>query len=204
VKQASLALGAEDAFYVAMGQWDRADQTQSLVVRTAGDPASLAPAVEGAIRSVDPNLPITRVTTMADLVRRSESRRRFVLLVFETFGLVALALAALGVYGTMSGWVVERTRELGVRSALGASSSRLVALILVQGLSLALTGAAVGLAVAAGGSRILSTLLFSVSPFDPATYAGVTLLLITASALACWLPAWRASRIDPARTLRAD
>src|SRR5690606_433068 len=99
VTQTSLALGADDAFYVAMGQWPWVDRVQSLAVRTTGDPASLAPAVERAIWSVDRDIPIIRVATMSDLVARSEARRHFVLIVFETFALAALALAVLGIYG---------------------------------------------------------------------------------------------------------
>jgi putative ABC transport system permease protein len=204
VKQTSLALGADDAFYVPMGQWAWVDDVQSLVARTSGDAAALAPAVERAIWSVDRDQPIVRVATMDELVARSEAERRFVLTIFEAFGLTALALAAIGVFGMMSGSVAERMRELGVRSALGASRGRLLAMVMGQGAVLTVAGAAVGLAAAALGSRALASLLFGVSRLDAPTYLGVAALLLLVSAAACGVPAWRASRVDPVRTLRAE
>jgi predicted permease len=204
VTQTSLALGADDAFYVAMGQWPWVDQVQSLVVRTAGDPASLAPAVERAIWSVDRNVPIIRVATMDDLLARSEARRHFVLLVFETFALAALALAVIGIYGVLAGSVAERMRELGVRAVLGATPASLRALVLRQGMTLTIIGTAIGIGVAALATRAMSTLLFGISRLDPVTYLGVIALLLGVSAIACWVPAWRASRVDPAVTMRGE
>jgi predicted permease len=204
VTQTSLALGADDAFYVAMGQWPWVDQVQSLVVRTAGDPASLAPAVERAIWSVDRNVPIIRVATMDDLLARSEARRHFVLLVFETFALAALALAVIGIYGVLAGSVAERMRELGVRAVLGATPASLRALVLRQGMTLTIIGTAIGIGVAALATRAITSLLFGVSRLDPVTYLGVIALLLGVSAIACWVPAWRASRVDPAVTMRGE
>jgi predicted permease len=204
VTQTSLALGADDAFYVAMGQWPWVDQVQSLVVRTAGDPAALAPAVERAIWSVDRDVPIVRVATMDDLLARSEARRHFVLLVFEAFALAALALAVIGIYGVLAGSVAERMRELGVRAVLGATPASLRALVLRQGMMLAVTGTAIGIGAAALATRAMTTLLFGVSRLDPVTYLGVIALLLGVSAIACWLPAWRASRVDPAVTMRGE
>ncbi len=204
VKQTSLALGADNAFYVAMGQWSWVDRVQSLVVRTTGDPAALVPVVKRAVWSVDRTLPLTRIATMDEVLAVSEAQRRFVLLVFEAFGLTALVLAAIGVFGMMSASVAERTRELGVRSALGASRRRLLATTLGQGLALAGTGIGLGLVAAAVASRALTSLLFGVSRFDATTYLGVVATLIGVSVLACWLPAWRASRVDPMHALRAD
>jgi putative ABC transport system permease protein len=204
VTQTSLALGADDALYIAMGQWLWVDQVQSLVVRTSGDPAALAPAVRRAIWSVDRNVPIIRVATMDELLARSEARRHFVLLVFEAFALAALALAVIGIYGVLAGSVAERMRELGVRAVLGATPATLRALVLRQGMTLALAGTAIGVVVATVATRAMTTLLFGVSRLDPITYIGVIALLLGVSAIACWLPAWRASRVDPAVTMRGE
>jgi putative ABC transport system permease protein len=204
VKQTSLALSVDDAFYVAMGQWSWVDNVQSLVVRTTGDAAALAPAVERAIWSVDRDLPIVRVSTMSDLLARSEAQRRFVLTVLEAFALVALALAVIGIYGVLAGSVAERMRELGVRAALGATPERLRALVLRQGMTLAAAGTSIGLGAAVLATRAIATLLFGVSRLDPITYLGVATLLLGVSGIACWVPAWRAARVDPAVTLRAE
>jgi putative ABC transport system permease protein len=204
VKQQSLALGQPDAFYVAMGQWPWVDNVQTLVVRTARDPAALAPSIRSAIWSVDKNQPVVRVATMDALVGRSAAQRRFALTIFEVFGLAALLLAATGTYGVLSGSVAERTREIGVRAALGATPGSLLALVLRQGLTLTAFGVVVGLAGAVVATKALVTLLFGVSPIDPLTYAAVIFLLVGVSAIACWLPAQRAARVDPVVTLRAE
>jgi predicted permease len=204
VKQASLSIGDPDAFYVTPQQWHWADNAMSLVVRTRGDAAALAPALRAAIWSLDKDQPILRIATMRQLVARSEANRHFALVLFEIFGVVALALAATGIYGVLSGGVTERLRELGVRSALGASPGSIVALVLRQGLSLTGAGIVIGMAGAALTTRAISSMLFGISRIDPLTYAGVIALLLAVSALACWLPALRASRVDPSTTLRTD
>ena len=150
------------------------------------------------------DVPVDRVATMDELLARSGAERRFALILFEAFALAALALAAIGIYGVQSGSVAARTREIGLRSALGASRSNILALVLRQGMELTAAGAAIGLVGAVAASQALVTLLFGVSRLDPATYAGVVALLLAVSALACWLPAWRATRVDPAITLRAE
>jgi len=204
VKQESLALSQSDAFYVAMGQWWWVDNVQSLVVRTSGDPVALVPSIKRAIWSVDKNQPIQRIITMDGLIATTASQRRFALVVIETFALAALVLAAIGIYGVLSGSVSERMREIGVRSALGATRGSILTLVLRQGLSLTLLGVLIGLVGAIGATRALMTLLFDVSRLDPVTYVGVIMLLASVSVLACWLPAWRAARVDPAITLRAE
>jgi predicted permease len=204
VKQQSLAFGAPDAFYVAMGQWVWVDNVQSLVVRTSGDPLALVPSIKRAIWSVDKNQPIQRIITMDGLVERTESQRRFALTVIETFALAALVLAAIGIYGVLAGSVTERIREIGVRSALGASRGSILRLVLGQGLALTLLGVLIGLVGAVAATRAIMSMLFEVSRLDPVTYAGVILLLVGVSLLACWVPAWKATRVDPAITLRAE
>ncbi len=204
VKQASLALEDPDAFYTTPTQWAWVDDVQSLVVRTSGDPTVLIPAIRSAIWSVDKDQPIVRISTMDKLVAESEAQRHFALVLFEAFALVGLLLAAIGIYGVLSGSVTERTREIGVRAALGATRADILALVLRQGMKLAAIGVVIGLAGALASSRALTTLLFGVSERDPVTYAGVTATLLAVAVVACWLPARRAAQVDPAITLRAD
>ena len=130
--------------------------------------------------------------------------RRFALVVFEAFGAAALVLAAIGLYGILSVSVTERTREIGVRSALGATSRDILALVLHQGMVLTGVGVALGLILALAASRPLAALLFELTPLDPLTYGSVVVLLLGVAALACWAPDWRAARLDPALTLRAE
>ena len=177
VKQASLALGEPNAFYTSTSQWTWVDRAQSLVVRTRGDSASLTSAIKNAIWSVDRDQPIVRVATMDSLLLTSEAERRFVLILFEAFGLAALALAATGIYGVLSGSVTERLREIGIRVALGATRQNILGLVIRQGMTLTGIGVLIGLLGAAAASRALITLLFGVSRLDPLTYLGVISLL---------------------------
>jgi len=204
VRQMSLDVSAADAVYVTTAQWRFADRALWLVVRTLGDHTALAPAIKNAIWSVDKEQPIVRVASMDSLLAASAAERRFALVLFEAFALVALALAATGIYGVLSGSVAERTREIGVRSALGASRADILALVVGQGMTLAGLGALIGLGGAVAASGALVTLLFGVSRLDPTTYAGVVALLLAVSGMACALPAWRAARVDPSITLRAE
>jgi putative ABC transport system permease protein len=141
---------------------------------------------------------------MDNLLAASAAQRRFALLLFEAFALTALLLAAAGIYGMLSESVAERTREIGIRSALGASPERILALVIRQGLMLTGLGIAVGLASAAAASQLIGAMLFGISRLDPVTYLGVTLLLLVVSVFACWVPAGRAARVDPAITLRSQ
>jgi len=204
VKQASIALTPQDALYVTPQQWQWADKVMSLVVRSPRDPATLAREVRQAIWSVDKDQPIVRVATVAELVEKSAVERRFALTLFEAFAFAALALAAIGIYGVLSGSVAERTREIGVRTALGASRREIVTLVLRQGLTLTTVGVLLGVSGALAASRALVTLLFGVSHLDPLTYVGVVGLLLLVSGVACWIPAWRAAGVDPSITLRAE
>ena len=204
VKQMSLAMNELDAVYTTTTQWRWADGTLSLVVRAQGNAASLVPAIKNAIWSIDKDQPIVRVASMDDLLAASAAERRFVLILFEAFGLVALTLAATGIYGILSGSVAERTREIGVRSALGASRGSILSLVIRQGMALTGIGVAIGLAGSAVASQAIAALLFGVSPLDPLTYLGVILLLAAVSIIACSLPAWRAAKIDPMLALRYE
>jgi ABC-type antimicrobial peptide transport system permease subunit len=165
---------------------------------------ALAAAVRQAVWSVDKDQPVTRIATLEALVARSAAQRRFALFLFAAFALTALALAAAGIYGLLAGSVAERTREIGLRTALGASPRRIVREVLGRGMALAATGMVLGLAGAVLASRGVATLLYGVSRLDAPTYASVILVLAAVSAIACGVPAWRATRVDPASTLRAE
>ena len=204
VKQRSLASNESDAVYTPEAQWRFADAAMSLVVRTHGNAAALVPALRRAIWSVDKGQPIVRVTMMDDLLAGTVAGRRFALILLQAFALTALILTAAGIYGVLAGSVAERTREIGVRSALGASRGSILRLVLGEGMLLTGFGIALGLAGALAASQALVTLLFGISPLDPLTYLGVIALMMAVSVIACWTPAWRAVRLDPATTLRAE
>jgi len=204
VKQSSLADGETDAIYVTPTQWHWVDNRMSLVVRTNGNAAALVPTVRNAIHSVDKNQPIVRVATMDDLVDRSVADRRFALILFEAFGMVALVLAAVGIYGVLSSSVTEKVREIGIRAALGASPESILTLILGQGMKLTALGIAIGLAASVAATRAIVSMLFGVSRLDATTYLAVVVTLGAVAMIACGVPAWRAARLDPNRALRAE
>jgi len=204
VRQQSLAIADEDAFYINAAQWAWGDEVQSVVVRTQGNPAALAPSVQRAIWSVEKDCPISRVDTMERVLAGTAVERRFVLTLFEAFGIVALVLAAIGIYGILSGSVTERTREIGVRAALGATRADILALILRQGMTMTCSGLAIGLCVALAAARALNAMLFGISWLDRFTYLGATMLLLAVSGVACLIPARRAASIDPMQALRTD
>ena len=204
VKQTSLSVIDLDALYITPEQQSFADDARSLVVRTSGEALALAPAVRQAVWSVDKDQAILRVASMDSLVAASAAERKFVLILFEAFGLVALLLAAIGIYGVLSGGVTERFREIGIRSALGASRAHILAMVLRQGMLLTILGSVIGLAGSAFVTRAMTALLFGVSRLDPITYIGVITLLALVSAVACWAPARRATKIDPNVALRYE
>lgn len=204
VKQTSLAATQSDAVYVVSSQWLWCDGTMSLVARNKGDAASMVPVIKQAIWSVDKEQPVIRVSSMDDLIAASAAERSFALILFEAFGILALVLAATGIYGVVSSSVAERTREIGVRAALGASPLDLLTLILRQGFFLTGIGMAVGLAGAVIANQSVATLLFGISQFDLVTYAGVIALLLGVSLGACGVPALRAARVDPLVALRYE
>ncbi|HUQ80513.1 MAG TPA: ABC transporter permease [Gemmatimonadaceae bacterium] len=204
VRQMSLAMSETDAAYTTVTQWEQPTNTMSLVVRARGDAASLTSAVRRAIWSVDKDQPIERVATMDELVASSAAGRRFALTLFELFALAALALAAAGIYGILAGSVAERSREIGVRAALGATRGDIVSLVLGQGMRLTVVGILIGVVAATVATRALTTMLFGISRLDPVTYAGVVVLLGVTAAVACAVPAWRAARVDPVTAIRSE
>ncbi|MBO0858402.1 MAG: ABC transporter permease [Chloracidobacterium sp.] len=177
---------------------------QNFVVRAEGDPALLAGAARAVVREIDPSLPIFGMRTMSDTVADSLARPRFLSLLLGAFSIISLALAAVGIYGVMSYSVSRRTQEIGVRVALGARASDVLMMVLGQGTKLAAVGVGIGLAGAFALTRVMSTLLFEVSVTDPATFAAVVALLAFVTLLACYVPARRATKVDPMIALRRE
>jgi putative ABC transport system permease protein len=204
VKQMSLDTNRFHAVYVVPEQWHFADRARWFVVKTRGDAEALAPSLQAAIWSVDKDQPIVRMALLSHWVEVTAGTRRFAMILFEAFGLAALLLTAIGIYGVVSGGVNERVREIGVRTALGASRHGILAMVLAQGLLLSAIGIVIGVAVAAAASQGLTSLLFGISPLDPTSYIAVVVMLIGVAMAASWLPAWRASRVDPSTTLRSE
>jgi len=174
------------------------------VVRTGGDPMAALGAARAAVASVDPNLPLAGVNTMETLIGQRTGPRRFSVLLLSGFAALALVLASIGLYGVMSYTVAQRTRELGVRVALGAGAADVLAMVLQQGVRLAITGVGIGLVAALLLTRLMRSMLFGVGAADPATFVLVPLLLLAVAALASYLPARRAVGVDPVVALRAE
>jgi predicted permease len=200
--RSSLQKSPSMTVYVPYWQVSRSDF--SLVVRTAIDPANLAPAVRGAIRGLDSQLVIPQFRTLSQVVDSAVAARRFQLQMILVFALTALLLAAIGVYGVVSQSVTQRTNEIGIRMALGATRAEVGRLVTIQGLAPVLAGLAVGLVGAAWAARLVSGLLFHVHSLDPLAFGGTTLVLLASAALACLIPATRATRVDPLIALRYE
>ena len=181
-----------------------ADNAMALTIRAAGDPLTLFSAVRREIWDMDRNLPLVNVRELSGVVSGAMARTTFTLIMIGAAAGVALLLGAIGIYGVISYMVSLRTREIGVRMALGARTNQVRGMVVRQGMGLAAIGVAIGLAGALGLSRLISSLLYGVAPHDPITLGGVTLSLLLVAAVASWLPAMRAARIDPIEALRAD
>jgi putative ABC transport system permease protein len=182
----------------------RAPRLLSFIARTKGDPLSLVTTVRGQVRELDANLPLARVTTLEQLMSDSIARPRFNMTLLIVFAGVGLLLAAVGIYGVISYSVAQRTHEIGVRLALGASRSDVLKLVLWQGLKLAGGGVLLGAVGAAALAQLMKALLFNVSASDPLTFVGVAVLLVAVAALACYVPARRATKVDPMIALRYE
>jgi len=176
----------------------------TLLVRVAGDPIAVAPAIRQIFRDIDPALPVFGIEPLRETVAASMAERRFTMLLLGAFAALTLLLAALGVYGVLSYGVTQRTTEIGVRMALGARPGSVLRLVIGQGLMLVVGGVAVGIAGALVLTRLLSTLLFGIRPTDPLAFAAAPILLILTAIVASYLPARRASRVDPGVALRAQ
>ena len=174
------------------------------VARTSSDPAAAAPAIVRAIHDVDPTIPVYDVRTMPDRMSGSMARQRFSTIMLGAFALFALLLAIVGVYGVMSYLVSQGTHDIGVRMALGAQRSSIVGLVLRQGMALTVVGIVAGLIGAALLTRVMASLLFGISTTDLVTFSAVPLILATIAVIASYLPALRATRIDPVIALRDE
>ena len=181
-----------------------ASNTQSLTIRTSGDPMAVFPAVQREIWAIDRSLPLVNVRPLSKVVSAAMARTTFTMMMIGAAAAVALLLGAIGIYGVISYMVSLRTREIGVRMALGAQSGQVRRMVVRQGLVLAAVGVAIGLAGALALSRLIGSLLYGISPNDPVTLGAVTLGLLAVATVASWLPAMRAARIDPIEALRAE
>jgi putative ABC transport system permease protein len=176
----------------------------NLVVRTAGDPLAMTSAVRGVVQSIDKDQPLANVRSMEQILENSIAEPRFRTMLLSVFAMLALALAGVGIYGVMSYSVARRTHEIGIRMALGARPNDTIRLVVGQGMTLAVVGVVIGLCGAFGLTRLLSTLLFGISATDPFIFGGIAMLLTGVAALACYIPARRATRVDPMQALRCE
>ena len=211
VKQAGVDRPAGTEMYFFVDQMSRAPsplgrtpETINIVLRTTLPVANLSASIARTVHDIDPSVPVVRLRDMDAVFSESIVRRRLLAQLLSGFGVLALLLAALGTYGVFSYMVSQRRREVGIRLALGAGRSRIVAHIMKEGLQLTAVGAAAGLAGALAANHVIASMLFGVQPTDPKTIAAVIVVIAAVGALACWLPAFRASRVDPNVVLRTD
>jgi predicted permease len=204
VKNAGLDRPAGSEIFLPADQLNNVQSRTYVIVKAAGDPGQVLSAARRVIREIDPSLPVAMIRTMDDVLEEVQSRPRFLALMLTLFSALALALAAVGIYGVVSYSVARRTAEFGIRMALGARPADVFALVLREGLALT----AVGLAIGAGGAlmlgRWLEALLFDVSRFDAGTFAAMGSILGAVTLFACWAPARRATAVDPVRALRSE
>jgi predicted permease len=201
--------GTEFYFFVDQtsrlpAQFANAPGTMNAVLRTTLPPATLRQTIEHAVREADASVPIVRLRDMEGVFDESIRRPRLLAQLLGGFAALALLLAAIGTYGVLSYMVAERRREIGIRMALGADRRRVLGQVMTQGLVLTTVGVIAGLAGAFGLNRLIASLLFGVRPTDPATLVGVVGTITLVAAVACWLPAWRASRVDPNVVLKDE
>jgi putative ABC transport system permease protein len=189
-------------FYRTIRQWSWPNET--LVVRTETPPLGLAAAVRRAVRSVDSTVPDFEITTVEQALAKLDRPRKFQTQLIGAFAVTALLLSALGLYGLMSYLVAQREKEVGIRVALGAHRRDVLKLVIGQGMAVALTGVLFGLGAAMAVTRLIKSLLFGVSATDPLTFVVIALLLLCVAFVACIVPAWRATKVDPMVALRAE
>jgi putative ABC transport system permease protein len=176
----------------------------NLVMRTMADPSSLAITAQREARDIERDFIITHVRTMDDMLADAITQPRFIMILFGGFALLALALGAVGIYGVISYAVAQRTHEIGLRMALGAQSRDVLKLVVAEGMALAASGVGIGLLASFALTRLMKTMLFGVSATDPLTFCSIALLLIVVALLACYVPARRATKVDPMIALRCE
>ncbi|MGB6687530.1 MAG: ABC transporter permease [Terracidiphilus sp.] len=189
---------------IYMSLYQRKAKDLAIFLRGQLDPAAIPEEMRQQVQSVDPELPVFGAQTLDDVLSSSLSERRFAMELVALFAMTALLLAGLGIYGTISYVVSERTQEIGIRLALGAKRGKILAMVLRQGMWLAMAGTALGLAAALIVSHLMAGLLYGVSPTDPLTFVGVSVVLAAVALAACYIPAWRATRVDPLVSLRYE
>jgi putative ABC transport system permease protein len=199
-----VSLQEEPGPMVYVAYWERIPRRAAIAIRTTADPRFSAGLLKEAVHSLDAQLPVSAIQTMQQVEDGSLAGRRFQMLLIAAFAGSALLLAALGMYGVLAYSVARRTNELGVRMALGARQGAVMAMVLRQAITPVLLGLAAGIVCALALGRIIAGLLFSVSPSDPKTIAGVAVITIAAALAAAWVPARRATRIDPLIALRYE
>ena len=204
VKQGGIDQKAGTEFYQLIDQTGGGPETINVVLRTTLSPSALAQTIERTVRDVNPTVPVVRLQGMDGVFAESIRRPRLLAQLIGAFAGLALLLAAVGTYGVLSYMVAERRREIGIRLALGADHSRVLGQVMKQGLLLTAVGLVAGLAGAFGVNRLISSLLFGVQPTDATTMIAVVMTIAGVAAIACWVPAWRASRLDPNVVLRED
>jgi predicted permease len=201
-KQAALNAETRPQIYHPVSQGPRG--TFSILVRTSGDPMSVAGPIREQLRALDPNQPMTNVRTLEQVVSDSVSRQRFTAVLLTIFAATATLLAIIGLYGVMSYQVTQRTREIGVRMALGAGRGDILWRVVAQGLGAVTAGAVIGLIGSLAAGRLMAGFLFGVTPSDPATLAGVFVLIFAVATAAALIPARRATQVDPTVALRYE
>ncbi len=204
VKFSSLEAESPPTIYMPVFQIPRIRRDAVFIARTTADPASLAAALRREIATVDADLPVYDVRTMKQVIAESVAQRRFTMELLAVFAFAALSLAALGLYGVLSYAVTQRTREIGLRMALGGRRVDALRLVVGQGMKMAMIGACAGLIASLALTRLMKGLLFGVSASDPLTFIAVALLLAVVALAACWIPAWRATKVDPMIALRCE
>ena len=206
VKYTGLDSAPDPTLYVPYfaGGWTSFSRKMFLVVRTSGDPKNLVSALRTAVQELDSDMPLANIHTMDELLSNSVAQPRFRMLLIAIFASMALLLATVGIFGVMAYVVSRRTREIGVRMALGASRGSVMGMVLGEGLRIVLIGVAIGLVEALALSRLIKSWLFNVQPLDPVTFLGVSLMVIIVAACACYVPARRATKVDPIVTLRYE
>ena len=211
VKQGGVDKKTGHEFYALVDQtanagppFNFAPGTMNVVMRTTLPPASLSQTIEGVVREADQSVPVVRLRDMDGVFAESIRRPRLLAQLLGAFAGLALLLAAIGTYGVLSYMVAERRREIGIRMALGADQGSVLTQVMKQGLVLTAVGVIVGLAGAFALNRLIASLLYGVQPTDPTTIVAVVATITLVAAVACWIPAWRASRLDPNVVLRDD